>query len=118
MKNIKRGDIFYADLNTATCGSEQNGIRPVIIVQNNVGNYYSPTVIVAAITSKLKKNNMPTHIIIESGEGNLKRTSTVLLEQLMTIDKERLIRYVGSVNHETMCEINQAMLVSLGLSCA
>ena len=116
MKNVKRGDIYYAEL-TAACGSEQSGIRPVIIVQNNVGNYYSPTVIVAAITSKLKKN-MPTHIKINSGEGNLTKTSTVLLEQLMTIDKSRLIRYVGSVNNTIMAEINQAMLVSLGLSCA
>lgn len=114
MKNIKRGDIFYAELN-AGCGSEQSGTRPVIIVQNNVGNYHSPTVIVAVITSKMKKN-MPTHIVIQSGEGNLSRTSTVLLEQLMTIDKSRLIRYIGSVKDQTMEEINQAMLVSLGLS--
>jgi len=116
MKTIKRGDIYYADLSPAY-GCEQGGMRPVIIVQNNVGNFHSPTVIVAVMTSKLKKR-LPTHIDIQSGEGNLKMDSTVLLEQLKTIDKSRLIRFVGRVSDSKMDEINRAMLVSLGLSCA
>lgn len=88
MKTIKRGDIYYADLSPAV-GSEQGGTRPVLIVQNNVGNKHSPTVIVAVLTSKSKRK-LPTHITIHSGEGNITMDSTVLLEQLRTIDKFRL----------------------------
>lgn len=116
MKTIKRGDIFYADLSPAI-GSEQGGIRPVLIVQNNVGNYHSPTVIVAVLTSKSKKK-LPTHISIPSGEGNITMDSTVLLEQLRTIDKFRLQKYVGSVSDNTMDRVDRAMLVSLGLNTA
>ncbi len=116
MRTIKRGDIFYADLSPAV-GSEQGGIRPVIVVQNNVGNYYSPTVIVAVLTSKSKKK-LPTHISIRSGEGNIAVDSTVLLEQLRTIDKFRLQKYIGSITNETMNQIDRAMLVSLGLNTA
>lgn len=116
MKTIKRGDIFYADLSPAI-GSEQGGIRPVLIVQNNVGNYHSPTVIVAVLTSKSKKK-LPTHISILSGEGNITMDSTVLLEQLRTIDKFRLQKYVGSVSDNTMDRVDRAMLVSLGLNTA
>lgn len=113
MKSIKRGDIYYADLSPVV-GSEQGGKRPVIVVQNNMGNQFSPTVIVAVLTSKLKKR-LPTHIDIGSGEGNLTMDSTVLLEQIKTIDKSRLGRYIGSVTDQKMGEINQAMAVSLGL---
>ena len=116
MKTIKRGDIFYADLSPAI-GSEQGGIRPVLIVQNNVGNYHSPTVIVAVLTSKSKKK-LPTHISIPSGEGNITMDSTVLLEQLRTTDKFRLQKYVGSVSDNTMDRVDRAMLVSLGLNTA
>ena len=110
MRTIKRGDIFYADLSPAI-GSEQGGTRPVLIVQNDVGNYHSPTVIVAILTSKL-----PTHISIHSGEGNITMDSTVLLEQIRTIDKFRLQKYVGSVSDDTMDRVDRAMLISLGLS--
>ena len=113
MKNVKRGEIYYADLNPAY-GSEQGGMRPVIVVQNDVGNSYSPTTIVAVLTSKAKKQ-LPTHIEIPSGEGNLAMDSTVLLEQLKTIDKSRLRRFVGRLDRRKMNEINRAMLVSLGL---
>lgn len=114
MKTIKRGDIFYADLSPAI-GSEQGGIRPVLIVQNNVGNYHSPTVIVAVLTSKNKKK-LPTHISILAGEGNVTMDSTVLLEQLRTIDKFRLQKFVGSVSDDTMEQVDRAMLISLGLN--
>lgn len=114
MRTIKRGDIYYADLNPAV-GSEQGGIRPVLVVQNDVGNCYSPTIIIAVLTSKSKKK-LPTHISIHSGEGNIAMDSTVLLEQLRTIDKFRLQKYVGSISGETMDRIDRAMLVSLGLN--
>ena len=116
MRTIKRGDIYYADLNPAV-GSEQGGIRPVLVVQNDVGNCYSPTIIIAVLTSKSKKKS-PTHISIHSGEGNIAMDSTVLLEQLRTIDKFRLQKYVGSISGETMDRIDRAMLVSLGLNTA
>ena len=116
MRTIKRGDSYYADLNPAV-GSEQGGIRPVLVVQNDVGNCYSPTIIIAVLTSKSKKK-LPTHISIHSGEGNIAMDSTVLLEQLRTIDKFRLQKYVGSISGETMDRIDRAMLVSLGLNTA
>lgn len=114
MKPVKRGDIFYADLNVHSSGSEQSGNRPVIIIQNDIGNLFSPTVIVAILTSKSKKF-LPTHINISSGEGNLACDSIVLLEQIKTIDKTRLVKYIGRVTDTTMDKINQAMLLSLGL---
>lgn len=113
MKNIRRGDIYYADLSPVV-GSEQGGNRPVVVVQNNTGNQFSPTVIVAVLTSKVKKS-LPTHIDLTSDESNLAKDSTVLLEQIKTIDKTRLKRFIGSVPPEKMCAINQAMIVSLGL---
>lgn len=116
MKTIKRGDIYYADLSPAV-GSEQGGTRPVLIVQNNVGNKHSPTVIIAVLTSKSKRK-LPTHIAINSGEGNLAMDSTVLLEQLRTIDKFRLQKYVGSVSQGVMDQVDRAMLISLGLNIA
>ena len=116
MRQIKRGDIYYADL-SPVYGSEQGGIRPVLIVQNNVGNYHSPTVIVSVLTSKTKKR-LPTHINICSGEGNISVDSTILLEQIRTIDKTRLQKYVGSVSIDVMDRVDKAMLVSLGLNIA
>lgn len=116
MIQVKRGDIFYADL-SPVIGSEQGGIRPVIIVQNNVGNFHSPTVIVAILTSKSKKR-LPTHIKIKSGEANIQLDSIVLLEQLRTIDKFRLKTFVGRVSDEKMKQIDRAMLISLGLEMA
>lgn len=112
--NIKRGDIFYADLSPVV-GSEQGGIRPVLIVQNDVGNRYSPTVIAAAITSRQSKTKLPTHIPIEATGCGLSKDSVVLLEQIRTLDKRRLREKMGSVDYDSMKEINQALSVSFGL---
>ena len=112
--NIKRGDIYYADLSPVV-GSEQGGVRPVLIIQNNVGNRYSPTVIAAAITSKTDKTKLPTHIPIEARDCGLYKDSVVLLEQVRTLDKRRLREKMGSVNVQSMKQINQALSVSFGL---
>ena len=112
-KDVKRGDIYYADLSPIV-GCEQGGIRPVVVIQNNVGNKYCPTVIVAAITSKNKKA-MPTHIHLSTEDCNLSTNSTIMLEQVRTIDKNRLQSFVGCITVEKMEEINQAILISLGL---
>lgn len=112
--NIKRGDIYYADLSPVV-GSEQGGIRPVLIVQNDVGNRYSPTVIAAAITSRRTKTNLPTHIPIEAQGCGLSKDSIVLLEQVRTLDKRRLREKMGSVDVQAMKEINRALSVSFGL---
>ena len=112
--NIKRGDIYYADL-SPVIGSEQGGIRPVLIVQNDVGNRYSPTVIAAAITSRQGKTKLPTHIPIEAGGSGLSKDSVVLLEQIRTLDKRRLREKMGSVDNNSMKERNQALSVSFGL---
>lgn len=111
-KNVKRGDIYYADLSPVV-GCEQGGIRLVIIIQNDTGNKHCPTVIVAAITSQIKKP-LPTHIDLPAKDSNLSANSTILLEQVRTIDKTRLKNFVGSVTFEKMAEINKAILVSLG----
>ena len=112
---IKRGDMFYADLSPVV-GSEQGGIRPVLIIQNDMGNKYSPTVIEAAITSQVNKNKLPTHIEIDSEEFGLKSDSVVLAEQIRTIDKSRLKEKIGHINDEkTMDKINNAIGVSFGL---
>ena len=108
---IKRGEIYYADLRPVI-GSEQNGIRPVLIIQNDVGNHYSPTVIAAAITSRKRGRNMPTHVSVPD---ELNKCSTVLLEQVRTIDKERLKEYIGQMDAETMQCIDHAIAVSFGL---
>lgn len=108
---IKRRDIFYADLNPVV-GSEQGGIRPVLVVQNNVGNRHSPTVIVVPISS-VRKKNLPVHIQISSSE--LPKNSTVLAEQIRTIDRSRLRKYVGSLNRELMKEINGILKISIGV---
>lgn len=111
---IKRGDIFYADLSPVV-GSEQGGIRPVLIVQNNVGNRFSPTVIAAAITSQKYKTNLPTHIRVNADECGLSRDSIVLLEQVRTIDKRRLRERMGNLDETDMGRIDRALSVSFGL---
>ncbi|MBR2930348.1 MAG: type II toxin-antitoxin system PemK/MazF family toxin [Clostridia bacterium] len=112
--NIKRGDIYYADLSPVV-GSEQGGLRPVLIIQNDVGNKYSPTVIAAAITSKLGKAKLPTHIDIPGIEVGLCKDSVILLEQVRTIDKQRLKEKMGHLDEETMRGVNTAISVSFGL---
>ncbi len=111
---IKRGDIYYADL-SPVIGSEQGGIRPVLIVQNDVGNKYSPTVIAAAITSQRDKTKLPTHIQVNADNSGLAKDSIVLLEQIRTIDKQRLKEKMGSLDDQSMNMINQALSVSFGL---
>ena len=112
---IKRGDMFYADLSPVV-GSEQGGIRPVVIIQNDLGNKYSPTVIAAAITSQTNKNRLPTHIEIEAETEGLKSNSVILTEQIRTIDKSRLKEKIGHINDESvMNKINSALGVSFGL---
>ncbi|MBQ8840654.1 MAG: type II toxin-antitoxin system PemK/MazF family toxin [Clostridia bacterium] len=113
--NIRRGDIFYADL-SPVIGSEQGGLRPVLIVQNDVGNKYSPTVIAAAITSKMTKAKLPTHIDVFADSVGLLKDSVVLLEQIRTIDKSRLKEQVGHLDEDTMLRVNNAITVSFGLS--
>jgi len=116
---IKRGDIFYADL-SPVIGSEQGGLRPVLIIQNDIGNKYSPTVIAAAITSKTGKTKLPTHIdVLRSEESErdygLARDSVILLEQVRTIDKRRLKEHMGHLDNATMQKVNTAISVSFGL---
>lgn len=115
MEDIKRGEIYYADL-SPVIGSEQGGFRPVLIVQNNVGNKYSPTVIVSAITSQLTKAKLPTHIELSSFEYNLPKDSVVLLEQIRTLDKKRLKDKVTVLSFDKMKEIDKALLISLGFA--
>ena len=110
---IRRGDIFYADL-SPVIGSEQGGVRPVLVVQNDVGNRYSPTVIVGAITSRLTKAELPTHIEVASGSFGLTKDSVILLEQLRTLDKRRLKARLGALDTRTMDLVDRAMLISLG----
>lgn len=112
--NIKRGDIYYADLSPVV-GSEQGGIRPVLIVQNDIGNRFSPTVIAAAITSQRDKAKLPTHIKLNSVESGLARDSIVLLEQIRTIDKQRLKEKLGKLDETSMELVNQALSISFGL---
>ena len=111
---VKRGDIFYADLSPVV-GSEQGGVRPVLIVQNDVGNKFSPTVIAAAITSRQDKNNLPTHIEVDAKECGLAKDSVVLLEQVRTIDKRRLREKMGTLDGNDMGKANEALTVSFGL---
>ncbi len=113
--NVKRGDIYYADLSPVV-GSEQGGVRPVLIVQNDVGNKYSPTVIAAAITSQTGKNKLPTHIEIGSNKNGLKSDSVVLTEQIRTIDKSRLKEKIGHIDDRlVMNKVNNAIGISFGL---
>jgi mRNA interferase MazF len=111
---VKRGDIYYADLSPVV-RSEQGGIRPVLIVQNDVGNKFSPTVIAAAITSQRFKNSLPTHIQVDAHGRGLAKNSIVLLEQVRTIDKKRLKEKMGNLNETDMNRVNQALSVSLGI---
>lgn len=111
---VKRGDIFYADL-SPVIGSEQGGVRPVLIVQNDIGNKYSPTVIAAAITSQINKAKMPTHIEIDAKGYGLTKDSVILLEQIRTIDKKRLKEKIGKADDELMKKVNDALIVSFGL---
>ena len=112
MDDIKRGDLYYADLSPVV-GSEQGGVRPVLIVQNNIGNKYSPTVIVAAITSQINKAKIPTHIELTQSYG-LSKDSVLLLEQIRTLDKRRLKEKIGVLDDKCMESVNTALLISLG----
>ena len=113
--NIRRGDIYYADLSPVV-GSEQGGLRPVLIVQNDVGNRYSPTVIAAAITSKMTKAKLPTHIDVFASRVGLSKDSVILLEQIRTLDKRRLKEKMGHLDDELMAKVNTAISVSFGLA--
>lgn len=111
---VQRGDIYYADLSPVV-GSEQGGIRPVLIVQNDIGNRFSPTVIAAAITSQKDKAQLPTHIHVHSGENGLAKDSIVLLEQIRTLDKRRLREHMGHLDEQSMAQVNRALRISFGL---
>lgn len=113
MENIKRGDIYYADL-SPIIGSEQGGLRPVLCIQNDEGNQHSPTTIVAALTSRRTKHWIPTHVRLHS--DNLLKKSTVLLEQIRTLDKTRLMEYVGTVSESDMAKIDRAIKISMGVA--
>ncbi|MBQ8388276.1 MAG: type II toxin-antitoxin system PemK/MazF family toxin [Clostridia bacterium] len=115
MNTVKRGDIYYADLSPVV-GSEQGGLRPVLIIQNDVGNRYSPTVIAAAITSKMDKTKLPTHIDVYAEKVGLAKNSVILLEQVRTLDKRRLKEKMGHLDDEVMSAVNSAIAVSFGLS--
>ncbi|MDQ0480734.1 mRNA interferase MazF [Hathewaya limosa] len=111
---VKRGDIFYADLSPVV-GSEQGGIRPVIIIQNDMGNRHSPTVIISAITSQIDKAKLPTHVEISSEEYGLNKDSVVLLEQIRTLDKRRLKEKIGHMSDKDMVQVDRALKISVGL---
>jgi len=112
-KQVKRGEMYYADLSPAV-GSEQDGIRPVLVIQNDLGNRYSPTVVVAIITGQPKKTHLPIHYLLPA-ENGLEIPSQVLLEQIRTIDKSRMGRYIGRLDERTMKGIDRALAVSMGL---
>lgn len=112
--SVKRGDIYYADLSPVV-GSEQGGLRPVLIVQNDVGNKFSPTVIAAAITSQMTKTKLPTHIDVYAESFGLSRDSVILLEQIRTIDKRRLREKMGHIDDNLMQKVNNAITISFGL---
>ena len=110
---IKRGELYFADLSPVV-GSEQGGIRPILIVQNDTGNKYSPTIIAAAVTSKLNKAKLPTHIELSAKEFGLSKDSVILLEQIRTLDKRRLKEKIGALSDNQMQKVNVALLISLG----
>ncbi len=112
--NVKRGDVFFADLSPVV-GSEQGGIRPVLILQNDIGNRFSPTVIVAAITAKIQKAKMPTHIEIKASTHGFERDSVILLEQVRTIDKQRLTDKITNLDEDLMHKVDEALQISMGL---
>lgn len=111
---VKRGDVYYADL-SPVIGSEQGGVRPVLVVQNDIGNKYSPTIIVAAITSQINKAKLPTHIEISSSDYGLPKDSVVLLEQIRTIDKKRLREKIGHFDEDMMNKVDDCLKISIGL---
>ena len=111
---VKRGDIYYADLSPVV-GSEQGGIRPELVIQNDIGNKYSPTVIAAAITSQINKAKMPTHIELAAKDYGLNKDSVILLEQIRTIDKRRLREKIGRIDDGLMASVNNALSISFGL---
>ena len=111
---IKRGELYYADL-SPVIGSEQGGVRPVIVIQNNIGNKYSPTIIVAAITSQINKAKLPTHIEISANEYGLSKDSVILLEQIRTIDKKRIREKIGCLDNNMMLKVDNGIQISLGL---
>lgn len=111
---VKRGDVFFADLSPVV-GSEQGGVRPVLIIQNDIGNRFSPTVIVAAITAQIQKAKLPTHVEIDAKVHGFDRDSVILLEQVRTIDKQRLTDKITHLNQEMMEKVNEALQISLGL---
>lgn len=113
MTMIKRGELYYADLSPVV-GSEQGGIRPVLVVQNDIGNKYSPTVIAAAVTSQINKAKLPTHIELPACDYGLQKDSVVLLEQIRTLDKKRLKERIGEIPVDLMNRVNEALLISLG----
>lgn len=112
---VKKGDLFFADLSPVV-GSEQGGVRPVLVVQNDVGNKYSPTIIVAAVTSQTSKAKLPTHVELAAAQGGLSKNSVVLLEQLRTIDKQRLKERIGALNEWQIPVVDEALGVSLGIA--
>ena len=112
---IQRGEIYLAMLSPVV-GSEQGGVRPVLVIQNNVGNKFSPTVIVAAITSRMDKHNLPTHVLIEQSRYGLQKDSMILLEQVRTIDKKRLREKIGKLDDELMDSVNEALVISFGIA--
>jgi mRNA interferase MazF len=111
---VKRGDVFFADLSPVV-GSEQGGVRPVLVIQNDIGNRFSPTVIVAAITAQIQKAKLPTHVEMEAAAHGFDRDSVVLLEQIRTIDKQRLTDKITHLDDETMRKVDDALLISVGL---
>ncbi|MGM0397270.1 MAG: type II toxin-antitoxin system PemK/MazF family toxin [Bacillota bacterium] len=111
---VKRGDIYYADL-SPVIGSEQGGVRPILVIQNDVGNKYSPTIIIAAITSQINKARLPTHVEITAQDFGLPKDSVVLLEQIRTIDKKRLREKIGKFDEDMMRKVDQALKTSVGL---
>ena len=111
---VKRGDVYFADLSPVV-GSEQGGVRPVLIIQNDIGNRFSPTVIVAAITAQIQKAKLPTHVEIDAKNYGFDRDSVILLEQLRTIDKQRLTDKITHLDDEMMEKVNEALQISLGL---
>lgn len=118
-KQVKRGELWIADLNNNTSGSEQGGIRPVLIIQNDLGNYYSPTTIVAPLTTRLTKSKIPTHVEVNEWEqAGLSAKSIVLMEQIRTIDKSRLQIKIGEVDAMTLTKVNLSLIVSLALQVA
>jgi len=112
---VKKGDLYFADLSPVV-GSEQGGVRPVLVVQNDVGNKYSPTIIVAAVTSQINKAKLPTHVELGATDGGLSKNSVVLMEQLRTIDKRRLKEHIGTLSDSQLPTVDQALSVSLGIT--